>query len=333
MGRLVGLVLVTVLVASGCSADAEPEAGPDDPASSGPSSSSTPTSSEPPEPEPVDPCSLLTADDLAAAGIRGETERSTRGFAPDPYSTVCQVPDPKKGWAIYYGYSTRPGVKVADAVEQVGTEKPVRLSAGDDARLTLYAAYGDRIWHAWASEGPTTVMVQTWSKPKPKAVEGLLTTMLEQASPEMFDFPVDLPPGCPKPTTKAITALLGKVATATGSALEDDLRCTYATSKGLALDLGGSPLPSARKAQQSLASVAEFYEEREEVARGVTLLVSPGEGYAFTGTYVSRPPGYLSTGLQSMTVVGRYYRALRYDAEKYRALSRWWSTQRPDVLG
>ena len=326
--RRAALVVATALALTGCSDEGEPEATPTGQASEEPSAESSPT--EPPPPEPVDPCTLLTAEDLEAAGVPGELDEAVRSLVPDPRTTSCLVPHPQDGWGVYYGFSTTPGVKVKDAIDQVGTEKPVRLSVGDEAQLVLYDAYDDKTWHAWASEGRYAVMLQLFEKPKPADVEVLLARLLEQVDEDMFGFPVDLPDRCPPPQQRAITDLLGgKVVTATGSDRPDDLRCDYANARGLTVNLNGSPMSSPDKVRKSVGSLAKYYDDRVDVARGVTLLLSPGEGYAFSRAYVERPPSSLGTSLQSMTVIGDFYRPLEYDVEKYRALAVWWSKQRP----
>jgi hypothetical protein len=325
--RALALVAVLACVTSGCSGG-EAGAGPTSEPSTSSSPTADPTPTGPPPPEPVDPCSLLDADDLAAAGVKADTEASVRSLVPDPRTTTCLVPHPKEGWGIYYGFHTRPGVNVAEAVEQVGTEKPVRLDAGDDARMALYAAYGDRVWHAWASQGRHAVMLQLFEKPRPADVEALLTAMLDQVDPDMFRFPIDLPPGCPKPKEKAITALVGDVVTATGSELEDDVRCDYANRRGLTLNVAGSPMKSAAEVRSSISQVEEYFTETLTPTRGTTVLVSPGEGYAYTSAYVEKPPTYLSTGLQVQTDIGGYFRPLSYDRDAFRALAVWWSRHR-----
>ena len=67
--------------------------------------------------------------------------------------------------------------------------------------------------------------------------------------------------------------------------------------------------------------------ERLTPAPGVTLLASPGDGYAYTSTYVEKPPSYLGTGLQMQTVIGAAYRPLDYDKDAFRAMAVWWSKQ------
>jgi hypothetical protein len=188
--RYAGGVLAAALALTGCSSSDEPQAGPKP-------SPTAESPSEPPPPEPVDPCDLLTAEDLDAAGLQADQAKSVRGLAPDPRTTACMVPHRKEGWAVFYGFSMARNVSVTDAIEQVGTEKPVRLDVGDRSRLVLYNAYGDKIWHAWASRGKYSVMVELFAKPRPARVERLLSRMLEQVDPAMFEFPVDLPAGCP----------------------------------------------------------------------------------------------------------------------------------------
>jgi hypothetical protein len=327
---------VTTLLLAGCSGGgAEPTAEPTGTATSDSTSTASEDAgpTEPPPPEPVDPCSLLTTEDLSAAGVDADVEGAVRGLAPDPNTMTCLAPHPKEGWAAYYGFSTRPGVAVKEAIAEVGTEKPVELGVGDDSAMVLYAAYGDKVWHAWASEGKYAVMVELWRKPRPADVEKLLSTLLAQATPEMFDFPVDLPDGCPPARTKAITDLIGPVATAIGSEREDDLRCDYANRRGLSLNLTASPMESAGKVRTTVGKIEQYFDERVAVGKGVTLFLAPGEGYAYTSTFVEKPAATLGTGLQSMTVIGDYYRPLSYDREKYRALALWWSKQRPELLG
>ena len=167
---MVGLVLATLLVTSGCSYGGDPEASPASTESSGssePSSSASPTEAVKEEPAPVDPCSLLTADELTAAGLEPDVEKSARGLVSDPRVTACQVPSPKNdgGWEVFYGYSTKPFLDVFDAVEQVGTEKPQNLTAGDGGQLVMYKAYGDKYWYAFAASGKYTVMAEFFSQP------------------------------------------------------------------------------------------------------------------------------------------------------------------------
>lgn len=326
-----GAALVTaVLLVAGCSAgfDTDPEAGPESPTSSGPTAEATEAPAPPEPPEPVDPCSLLTPDDLAAADISAVSADAVRGLVPDPRTTACLVPHTKEGWGIYYGFSTRPQVQVVDAIAQVGTEKPTRLAVGDDARMVLYAAYGDKIWHAWAAQGRYTVMVQLFEKPKSQQVEALLTAMLEQVDPDMFDFPIDLPSACPKPKEKAITNLLGTVVNAVGSDLGGNPRCEYANQRGITLNLSASPLKGPDDVRRSIANVREYYDEELNPRPGTTVLLSPGEGYAYTSGYVEKPSTYYGTGLQSLTVIGNAFRPLSYDADAFRALAVWWSAQR-----
>ncbi|MGZ5404260.1 MAG: DUF3558 family protein, partial [Nocardioides sp.] len=246
--------LVTVLVLSGCAGGGEPQAEPETPAGES-SGETSPTTTEPPPPAPVDPCTLLTAEDLEAAGVKASPEESVRSLVPDPNTTTCLVPHPKEGWGIYYGFSTKPRVEVSQAIEKVGTEQPNQLIVGEEASMVLYDAYGDKVWHAWAREGRFTVMLELFEKPKPQDVEGLLATTLERADPDMFDFPIDLPKPCPSPEQKAITNLIGTVSDATGSELPDDVRCDYANAKGLTLNLTSIPLASAQKARSSINEV------------------------------------------------------------------------------
>ncbi|MEJ7794344.1 MAG: hypothetical protein WKF50_02245 [Nocardioides sp.] len=323
-----GAVLLTVLALCGCSGGAEPRSGPESPTTSETSAETSPTPTEPPPPTPVDPCTLLTAEDLEAAGVTAVVDESVRSLVPDPRTSTCLAPHPKEGWGIYYGFSTRPRVEVSQAIDQVGTEQPRQLVVGDEALLVLYDAYDDRVWHAWAREGRYTVMLQLFEKPKPADVEALLATLLDGADPDMFEFPIDLPRTCPSPKQKAITNLIGTVATATGSQLPNDLRCDYASARGLTLNLSGSPVESAQKARSSIGNVEEYFDEKLTPAPGVTLLLSPGDGYAFTSAYALKPPSYYSTGLQSQTVIGNVSRPLTYDEEAFRAMAVWWSKQR-----
>ncbi|GAW50357.1 hypothetical protein PD653_0476 [Nocardioides sp. PD653] len=316
------LVLTTVL--GGCSSGGDADADADQTASTSPTASSSPT--EPP-PEPVDPCSLLSAEDLEAAGLTPDPDTEQRGLLPDPRTTACLVPDRKDGWSVFYGYSLVPGVSVADAVQQVGTEKPARLDVGDQARLVLYNAYGDKTWHAWARQGRYTVMVELFAKPRPARVEGLLGRMLEQVDPAMFDFPVDLPESCPPARSRPIRALLGEVRAATGSDVDGEVRCSYANRPGLVLNLDISPIASSKKVAGMVGSVGQYFDERTTPARGVTLFLSPEQPYGFTRAYVAQPPSSRGTDLQRQQIIGRYYRPTTFDEQKYRALAAWWATR------
>ncbi|MGB0098655.1 MAG: hypothetical protein WBP61_00105 [Nocardioides sp.] len=321
--RAVVAIAATTLLLAGCSSETTP-------ASSSESGGSSATE-EPPPPEPIDPCGLLTATDLEAARVSADLERSVRDFATDSRTSACLVPrpedSPKGGWAAYFGFSLEPDVSPVEAVEQVSTEKPVRLDVGDEARLVRYNAYGDKFWQGWASDGSYSVMVQLFDKPRPAQVERLLGRMLEQGDPVMFDFPIDLPDECPPPRSRPIQKLLGKVATATGSSSSDDLRCSYANRRGLTASLSTTPYKSAAKVSQTIDDVATYFDERSTPARGVTLFVSPGDAYAFSHAYVRRPPSVRSVDLQQTTVIGNYYEPLQYDEQKYRALAVWWATR------
>lgn len=295
------------------------------PAARSDAASSTAGTTASPQPEPVDPCALLDAEDLA--GLGAVPDESVRGLAPDPRTSACLVPHRGEGWAIYYGYSLRPGVSVTEAVSQLGTEKPVRLEVGDRARLARYHAYGDTIWHAWASQGRYSVMLELFAKPDKAQVERLLGRLLAQADPAMFAFPVDLPASCPPADSRRIVALLGRVTTATGSDAAQGPRCAYANRRGLSLDLNAYSQPTSDKVARSARRSAKYFPERSTPARGVTLMISPGSGYAFSSAYVRRPPSIRGTGLQQITVIGDYFRPLRYDEDAYRALARWWALQ------
>lgn len=320
-------MLATVLMLSGCGGGGEPEAEPESPGTSEASADTSPTPTEPPPPEPVDPCSLLTVEDLEAAGLEVTPAKSVRSLTPDPNTTTCLVPHAKEGWAIYYGFSTKPRVEVSQAIDKVGTEEPKQLIVGEEASMVLYDAYDEKVWHAWAREGRFTVMLELFEQPKRKAVEELLTTMLEGADPDMFEFPIDLPEPCPAPRQKAITNLIGTVTTATGSELPDDLRCDYANAKGVTLNLTSIPLASAQKARSSISDVEKLFDEKLTPAPGVALFISPGEAYAYTYAYTLKPPTYLSTNLNAQHVIGRSYLALDYDQAAFRAMAAWWATQ------
>lgn len=325
--RYAGVLLaatLTVAALAGCSSDDEPAAAPEEPATSEPAETPEPE----PEPEPVDPCTLLTAEDVRAAGVRAEYEKSTRSLLPDSRVQTCLLPHPKEGWAIYYGFSTKPNVSPDEAVRQLATEKTKVIDAGDRARMGLYDAYDDQTWHAWASQGRYSVMVELFEKPRPAQVEQLLDRLLEQVEPAMLQFPIDLPEGCPSARSKPITKLLGDVTHATGLERDGDVSCNYANRRGLTAGLTTTAYKNAEKVARSVEQVAEYYEERSTPARGVTLLVSPGDGYAFAGAYVSRPPSHRGTDLQQITPIGEYYRPLEYDRQAYRDLSAWWATQR-----
>ena len=331
MRRLVGPVLVALLVTSGCAGGGDPEASPS--TSGSPSSSPSSSSPTPEPPAPVDPCSLLTGDELSAVGLEPDVDKSVRALVSDPRITACQVPTTKEGWAAFYGFSTKPFLDVVDAVEQVGTEKPKSLTAGDGGQLVMYKAYGDKFWYAFAASGRYTVMVEFFTEPSKADADQLLTAMLERVEPDMFTFPVDLPKDCPPAKTPAITRLLGPVTHATGSGLDDDVRCSYANARGLMLGLTATPMKDAAAVRKSVGEVGDYFPEREDLGGGTTLFLSPGEGYAFTRAYVEKPAGSLGTDLQTMTLIGKSYRPLSYDQAAYRAAATWWSKQQPKQLG
>lgn len=337
MRRLVGPVLVALLVTSGCSGGGDPDASPSSTTSASPTEepSGSPTEEAPEEPAAVDPCSLLTPDELTAAGLRVDVEKSARGLVADPRVTACQVPSPGKdgGWEVFYGFSTKPFLDVFDAVEQVGTEKPQNLTAGDGGQLVMYKAYGDRYWYAFAASGKFTVMAEFFAPPTKRQADQLLSAMLERVEPDMFKFPVDLPSDCPPAKTRAITAVVGTVTNATGSQASDDVRCNYANARGLTFSITATPMKDTAAVRTSVGEVGEYFEERVDLGRGTTLFLSPGEGYAFTRAYVEKPAGTLGTDLQSMAMVGKPYRPLSYDQAAYRAAATWWSKQRPQQLG
>ena len=319
-------VLVTVLVLSGCAGGGEPQAEPQTPTTES-SGETSPTTTEPTPPAPVDPCSLLSAEDLEAAGVKATPDDSVRSLVPDPNTTTCLVPHPKEGWGIYYGFSTKPRVEVSQAIDKVGTEQPQQLIVGEEASMVLYDAYDEKVWHAWAREGRFTVMLELFEKPKRKDVEKLLGTMLEAADPDMFEFPIDLPKPCPSPRQKAITNLIGTVATATGSELPDDLRCDYANARGVTLNLTSIPLASAQEARSSINDVGKLFDEKVTPAPGVTLFVSAGDGYAYTYAYTLKPPTYLSSTLDAQYVIGTFFSPLDYDKAAFRATAAWWARQ------
>lgn len=325
-GVLLAMTLTTAVLA-GCSSEDEPEAAPGEPTTSAESEPAE-TEEPEPEPEPIDPCTLLTAEDIEAAGVRADYEKSNRSLLPDSRTQTCVVPHPQEGWAIYYGFSTKPNVSADEAVTQLATEDTVVIDAGDRARMGLYDAYDDKTWHAWASRGRYSVMVELFEKPRPARVAQLLDRMLEQVDPTMFEFPIDLPEGCPSARSKPITRLVGEVTHATGLERDGDVSCTYANRRGLTAGLTSTALQSAAKARASIGRVAEYYDERSTPAPGVTLLVSPGDGYAYAGAYTLRPPSQRGTDLQQITLLGSSYRPLEYDRQAYRDLSAWWATQR-----
>jgi hypothetical protein len=328
--RYVGAALAATLLLAGCTeAEGEPEAAATSSGSPTVSESPTETPTEPPPPEPVDPCSLLTAEDLEAAGLSADPDEAIHGLAPDPRTTACLVPQRKDGWAIFYGYSLKPGVSVDDAVETVGTEKPVRLDVGDQARLVLYHSYGDKTWHAWASEGEYSVMVQLFEKPRSAQVERLLGRMLEQVDPAMFEFPIDLPAGCPNARSRPLQNLLGTVTTATGSNIDGEVRCDYADRRGRMVNLNLDAYQSPEKVASTVRQVEQYFDEPPTTpARGVTLYISTSEGYAFSAGYVTRPPTGRGSNLQQIPLIGAPFTTLlKYDEQKYRALAAWWATR------
>ncbi len=176
-------------------------------------------------------------------------------------------------------------------------------------------------------------MVEFFTEPRRADADQLLTAMLERVEPDMFKFPVDLPKDCPSARTPTITRLLGKVTQATGSGLDDDVRCSCANARGLVLGLNATPLKDAAAVRRSVGEVGEYFPERVDLGGGTTLFLSPGEGYAFTRAYAEKPAGTLGTDLQSMTLIGSPYRPLSYDQAAYRAAATWWSKQRPKQLG
>ena len=325
--RYVGVLFASAaLLLTGCSSsDDEPEAKPE--ASESPTGAPTPT--EPPPPEPVDPCSLLTEEDFEAVGLTVDMDKRERGLIPDPHTTSCLVDGPGDDWGAFYGYSLVPNVSAREAVDVLGTDKPVRLDVGDQAAMARYHAYGDTAWHAWANDGRFAVLIELFAKPRPAAVEQLLGRMLEQVDPAMFDFPVDLPEDCAPPRSRQVRALLGEAFVATGSDFDGELRCSYATRRGLLLDLYDSPFANADRAQRTARQVEKYFEPEEmsTPARGVTLYVSADEYYAYSAAYVSRPPAGRGASLEQRTPIGDLTRSMDYDQQQFRTFAAWWATQ------